>query len=119
MQMYSENSHPLQHRFAVVRGADEEPATSSDSETSISSEKIEEDNSSSTDGVSTMKVEYGLSDLEMDENSNGLVKDSERDEEAAADFSNQDSEVSSNFGQNSGDTPYDYLCSVINDAEVS
>lgn len=94
-QMCSENSHPTTHKFAIVRGGDEAAVSSSDSESGESSEKDEDCSNSS------------VSDLEMDENSNSFPANMKSDSE----------EISSTNVLE--DTPYDYLCSVINEADVS
>lgn len=104
-QMCSENSHPTTHKFAVVRGGDEAAVSSSDSESGESSEKDEDCSSSGGSGGS-------VSDLEMDENSNSFPTS-----KMEADMKSDSEEMSSmNVLE---DTPYDYLCSVINKADVS
>lgn len=69
-QMYSKNSHPVTHKFVIIRGSDDREASSSDSESEPSSDKNEECSSSAG----------SISDLEMDANSKAQSEPSDFEE---------------------------------------
>lgn len=115
--MYSEVSHPLTHKFSIVRNNNNESTFNSDTESNTSSEKNRNSSSSDEGSDSRKPQEYGLSDLEMDENSDTLMADTEAkdSEDVKKDTSSTLTVLESNnqFDEDSEDTPYAYLCSVL------
>lgn len=115
-QMHSENSHPVTHKFVIVRGSDDMEASSSDSEsTPAYSDKNEACSSGDETADLEVKREYSLSDLGLDENSGGLPDgDGQSDSDYAV--SKHKNEIMDILAENPKDTSYDYLRSLI-DAE--
>lgn len=65
--MYTENSHPLSHRFTPVRGDKSSVAFSfSDSDSSSSSIRNYQSSDDETNGKIQVKTEYNPSDFEME-----------------------------------------------------
>lgn len=123
--MYSENSHPVAHKFVIIRGNDDVAESSSDSESIPASEKNDACSSSDEISDSGVKREYNLSDLGVDENSDSLPAfntdgDYQSDfvENSVTNYTKENSKITEAVVEITEDAPYNYLCSVIsNDFE--
>lgn len=114
--MYSEESHPITHKFAVIRGSNDVAASSSDSESSPTSEKNRASSSSDENVESEEREEYKLSDLGMDDNSSSLPigANIKSDPEETFDSSPKgETVISEVVFEQPADTSYDYLCSAV------
>lgn len=121
--MYSENSHPVAHRYVVIRGNDDVAASSSDSESAPVSERNEAGSSSSSDEISNSgeKREYTLSDFGLDDDSSSLPDlhtngDIQCGYEVISEtkIKQENGEIKETVVEFTEDAPYDYLCSLLN-----